>query len=315
MGTHRHRRPFASRAQRVALVLYLAIACLPWPTASRGDSPKQSFERWVPSFAIRSDIISQLSDGTVQSNLRPPDDPGSVTSGDERLVDPSIGLSIELQTPSLADVLGQPSAFVHAGASYFVGSRVTVAQEGAPGEFIEPPVDPLDPSRPNLEQQVSAQAVSGQGSRVSAELQPLVVSAGAGIALTFRIWERQIRLKPSFEYIREEIEASGTMRNAAGVRRSVGGVVETPFDYTVLSGSKKKEMHGIGGGLSVELDAARIGALQLSIFADAQVYSLLGGRKVEFSREEGGNSANWSVTLDRTLYRGGVGLRFRYLPE
>jgi len=111
------------------------------------------------------------------------------------------------------------------------------------------------------------------------------------------------------------VEGMGLMQNVSGQRISVDGVVVTPFDYTILSGKKKKTLHGLGGGLEIEMDAARAGPIALSIFADTQLYSLLGNRSLEFSSSEGVNSTDWSVTVDRLMYRAGVGLRFRYLPE
>ena len=155
----------------------------------------------------------------------------------------------------------------------------------------------------------------GQGTRTSAETQPLAISAGAGVAFSFDIGERRVRLKPSFEYVREQIEGTGEMRNVSGTRESVDGVVQVPFDKTLLFGSRKKTLHGLGGGLEIEMDAAKVGAFDLSIFAGAQVYRLLGDRSFEFASSEGTNTTSWSVTVDRLLYQAGVGLRFRYLPK
>jgi len=300
---------------RGAALLFCAFSILTGAATSRAESSSEESQRWVPAFAIQSHLISQRAKGSLESSQRPPDAPGSVTSDDGWLVDPSIGLSFELSTPQFAEVFGRPRAFAHAGASYAIGSTLTLAQEGAPGEFVEPPIDPLDPTRPDLVQRITAEAVAGQGTRNRAEIQPLVISAGAGVAFSFDLRGRQVRLKPSLEYIREDIEGSGEMRNAAGIRSSVGGVVVVPFEYTVLSSSQKKTLHGLGGGLEIEMDATRAGAFLISIFAGGQVYSRLGDRSLEFSSSDGTHTASWSVEMDRTLYRGGVGLRFRYLPE
>ena len=257
---------------RDTALLFSAFAILTGPAASQGESSGEESQRWVPAFAIQSHLISQRAKGSLESSQRPPDAPGSVTSDDGWLVDPSIGLSFELSTPQFAEVFGRPRAFAHAGASYAIGSTLTLAQEGAPGEFVEPPIDP---TRPDLVQRITAEAVAGQGTRNRAEIQPLVISAGAGVAFSFDLRGRRVRLKPSLEYIREDIEGSGEMRNAAGIRSSVGGVVVVPFEYTVLSSSQKKTLHGLGGGLEIEMDATRAGAFLISIFAGGQVYVLV----------------------------------------
>ena len=292
------------------------MAILLWPPSSWGDSSDVELDRWLPSLAIRSYIISQSTEGSLLSNQRPQDAPGSPLSGDGRLADPGMGVAIEVMTPALVRLPGSPRAFLHGGASYTFASKLTLVQEGAPGELVETPVDPFDPANPSPQTQSEPpQTVIGQGTRTSAETGPLSISAGAGIAFSFDIAGRRVRLKPSFEYFREEVEGTGLMQNVSGQRISVDGVVVTPFDYTILSGKKKKTLHGLGGGLEIEMDAARAGPIALSIFADTQFYSLLGNRSLEFSSTDGVNSTDWSVTVDRLMYRAGVGLRFRYLPE
>ena len=56
--------------------------------------------------------------------------------------------------------------------------------------------------------------MTGQGTRIYAELDPFLLTAGAGIAFTFEVWERTIRVKPSVEYIREELTVTGIVNRA-----------------------------------------------------------------------------------------------------
>jgi hypothetical protein len=61
----------------------------------------------------------------------------------------------------------------------------------------------------------------GQGAHVRVKTEALVVAAGAGIAFTFKVGGRTFRLKPSFEYMREELQVSGRLRRATQVSNSV----------------------------------------------------------------------------------------------
>jgi hypothetical protein len=57
----------------------------------------------------------------------------------------------------------------------------------------------------------------------------------------------------------------------------------------------------------------------LTVFLSAQAYALLGDRKVNFSDSQtdafGTESASWRFEPDEWLYRGAVGIRFRWLPK
>jgi len=302
-------RKIDSLTRRRGVGFGCALLVLSWSAGVRAEPSTDEIERWVPAFAIENHIVSQRAEGFLQSSQRPPDAPGSPMSGVGRLADPSMGLSFELMTPGLLNIPGRPRAFLHGGASYTFASTVPLVQEGAPGELIETPVDPEGT------QSEPPATVIGQGTRTSAEIQPLAISAGAGVAFSFDIGARRVRLKPSFEYVREQIEGSGEMLNVSGTRESLDGVVQVPFDKTRLFGSRKKTLHGLGGGLEIEMDAAQAGPFDLSIFAGARVYGLLGDRSFEFASREGDNTTSWSVTADRLLYQAGVGLRFRYLPR
>ena len=60
--------------------------------------------------------------------------------------------------------------------------------------------------------------ILGQGGETTATVGPLLVMAGAGFAFTLDAWDRALRIKPSFEYMREEIEISGVVRRAIRVQ-------------------------------------------------------------------------------------------------
>ena len=86
----------------------------------------------------------------------------------------------------------------------------------------------------------------------------------------------------------------------------------------------------MGAGLEIEMDTVRAGPFMITLFAGAQGVKLLGDTEVEFSEEQilvnppftaplrPNNqpiSATWTFEKDPWSYSGGVGVRFRFVPE
>jgi hypothetical protein len=314
------------------------------PEAAGGEpAPKDETERWVPSFSLFSGVLVQNADGELASGpirgdcalsprsldtlhcerqIRPtasididPDDPvvppvEFVTiSGGDRMVTPFVGGSLELMTPGLTSLPGRPRLFVHGDAAASFSATRDVAKEGVPDAF-----EVAEGS-----QFTSEATVLGQGSTTSAQVMPLVISAGAGVAFTLEAWERRIRIKPSVEYVREEIEVEGIVKRAVQTRYTPAPRAdEFPdgFRLIELSGREKRVFHGIGPGLEVEMDTLRAGPFMLAVYVSGNAYAFLGDREVEFSdTNEDGESAAWHFEKDEWAFRGFVGLRFRWVPE
>ena len=134
--------------------------------------------------------------------LRPP------VANDDRLVTPSMSGTLELMTPGIQALPGRPRFFVHGDAGALFGVEHHVARERAPSHL--PPLTADDPPYLRLAENFIEPAVSGIGSETTAEVQPLLVTAGGGIAFTVDLWGRRFRIKPSLEYMREEIDFTGS---------------------------------------------------------------------------------------------------------
>jgi hypothetical protein len=300
----------------------------PPQAAAREEQAKDETKRWVPAFSVYSGVLMQNAEGKISSTpLAPergvlffpldcPDWPVGVrdpvrcpTNGDDLMVAPFVGGSIELMTPGLTSLPGRPRLFVHGDAAASFAFTRDVAKEGIPGEF-EAPTSPTGESF-----QIEESAILGQGSRLSAEVKPLLLSAGAGVAFTLDAWERRLRIKPSVEYLREEIEVTGVMHRAVAKIPSPQNDLED-FDLIALSGSKKQSFHGIGPGLEIEADVAGAGPFMLTVYLAGQAYAFLGDLEMEFSdTNEFGETATWSFEKNRWGGRVGVGLRFRWVPK
>lgn len=276
------------------------------------SGPKPQSQRWVPALAIISGPLVNKGEGTIESFNGSPGCRESspkcgllfgTNSDQESSVFTFVGLSAEVMTPSfLPMVPGKPRFFVHGDVATSFDTTRTVARTGQASGGIKPPTqfnsDELLPT-------FSSTQVTGQGHKTTAEVKPLVVTAGAGLAFTIPVGERQIRIKPSFEFMQQEIEvttfvakvqseATGLLANRCSrsgwrpIEDSEGNVVnevlirsEIRCRFSEFSGSEKRTMRGIGPGLEVELDTRRVGPLLLTVFASAQAYKWLGSRSFE----------------------------------
>jgi hypothetical protein len=334
--------------------LALALALLPLLPSAGGAEPRDESTRWVPAIGFRSGLLGQNASADVVSGnviyqrttrervfrTRPPPQgffervttqnintqirPGA--DGDDLLLTPFVGGTLELMTPGLQMLPGRPRLFVRGDTQAAFATTRHIARERAPSAL--PPGNPivLDPA-------FIEDAVEGIGSETTAEVQPLAISAGAGVAFSFDLFGRRVRIKPSAEYLREEIDFEGSVVSA---QLSDTGINAFPpniplpkpslFIPITIRGSKSEVFEGVGAGLELELDAARAGPFMLSLFAGAQGVKLLGDREVEFSSttritnaalrpNPQDVSASWSFEKDPWSYSGGIGVRFRWLPE
>jgi len=317
-------QPVAASAQEIP-----TIEPIPVDERPAMDEPraKDETERWVPSLAVIGGLLVQQADASVESGeltgSDPPEPVSPSASGDDIMVGPFVGASVELMTPGVSFVAGRPRLFLHGDASGYFGPSRDIAREGAPESLPQEPQPPLTP-------EVS---VPGQGSKTSVELDTLVISAGAGVAFTLDAWQRRLRIKPSFEYFQEDVEVSGLVSRA--VRLDEGSTdprVDATYRFIEIDGSKGKTYRGIGPGLEIEMDAAQIGPFMLTLFLSGQAYKMLGDLEVEFTGSSEGRvvgpraddpefadlgteTATWSFEKDPWSFRGALGLRFRWLPQ
>jgi hypothetical protein len=273
------------------------------------------------------------------------------TDGDDVFLTPFVGGSTEVMTPGLQGVPGRPRLFAHGDLSAAFSFVRNVAKEGVPGGIEYPSPQRVNSSDPNspigppdlppgstlikTAPNTTEGSIPGIGSSTAGEVQTLVASAGLGVAFTIDAMERRIRIKPSVEYMREEIEVTGRLVRAYQVDTGLlkDAVPGAPLingvylDTIDLQAAKTRPFYGIGPGLEIEMDAARGGPVVLSLFASGQAYYMLGDLDVHMRAEQDVLAdgtyvvtdqtvdADWDFHIHQWAYRGGVGLRFRWLPE
>ena len=319
------------------LVLALTLGLL--GAAAADERSLDETERWVPAFGVYSGALAQKVDAAATSSQFlnpglpacgevPPDPPidppppvppscadevRPPVSGSDIMVAPFVGGTVELMAPSWTPLPGRPRLFIRGDVVAAFAFDRDIAKEGAPGERV----DPQSPEFPEV-------AILGQGSAASAEVQPLVASAGAGIAFTVDFRDRRLRIKPSVEWFREEVRFGGVVHRAVLTNPLASAPTLSTYEFITMAGSRSRTFNGIGPGLELEMDTLRAGPFMMTLFVSGQAYRILGNRKINFgatyqttAAELGGQvvSADWSFEKAAWSYRGGLGLRFRWVPE
>lgn len=328
--------PAATRDRRRRLAPLLAALAVALPCSALGqaddaDGPDER-DRWVPALSVFGGFLrlkhhGSLASGQVEgpradvSEVQSPTKIRPDAAGGSTPVVPLVGGSLELMTPRLFRAAGSPRLFAHGDLAASFSDERTLAGEGTPDDIML--TSPLPSNITGLFEPVWL----GQGSRTISELQPLVASAGVGVAFSVDLGGRRIRIKPSFEWLREELEVKGVVQRVVQAEgpfpdpfgRPRGAPVEEGFDnfrLISLTDTREKTFHGLGAGLELEGDATRLGPFVLSIYLSGQGYRFLGDREVAFSvTNEFDETAEWTFEQDAWGWRGNVGLRFRWLPE
>jgi hypothetical protein len=305
-------------------------------------------DRWVPSLAITSGLTIQKLQGSVDSVLfQPETNPTAVPlqgsfDDDDLAVSPFVGGSLEVMTPALPIPL-RPRLFMSGEILPTFDNERRVAVDKNPGCLRGPEVGApcVMDIVGLLDRSFAEDAVIGQGSLTTADIDTLVYGASFGVSFPARIAERQIRIKPSAGWITYKVDSTGTVVDAAcptyppqpqiNPNKCIPIVTDPQgaLRETVLMGSGSQRFHGIGGGLDIEMDTIRYGPLGVSLFLGARAYRILGDRTIAFSAEQTfgvgfdgtgmqvfpaeRSVAAWEVEVDPWMYRAHVGIRFQWL--
>jgi len=349
----------SSTVNRIAIWGALGV-WLAAPAVAQDAAVRPGEDRWIPGLGITGGITFQQQDSSVASSCAVggagatgipacsggvPPGPGVLRPSDDDTdwaVSPYVGVDAQLMTPALP-IPTRPRLFLRGEVLPTFAVTRSIANEGdATG--LEPPVfggtgrlqPPINYPEP---------AVSGQGSKTDSTVETLAFGADVGVAFPFELRGRQLRIKPSFGWLRYEVKVDGTVHRAIKNDRPTGNgavirdctflpdsVLPTSVSCAgvALSGTQSQWFNGIGPGLELEMDAFRAGPIGASLFLNAHGYRILGEREVRFSESVnypnpvGGPpaanqipadtyTANWSFEVHPWMYRAGVGIRFQWL--
>jgi len=343
------RRVAPHRLASVLLMLCSALA----PSVGSAQGEIDETERWVPSAAFSFDVIGQRASGSVESSdisgppistggCQGPQQPNGLcallvpsqqpltppSSGSDVATAALVGLSLEVMSPRLTPALQRPRLFAHVDGSLAFAFKRKLTGEGS----IDTMALPKPPQGSNAATNNSEGSIGGQGNRVFYEVKQLgILSAGAGMAFTFDLWGRRIRVKPSFEYMLQNVKYQGQANRAVQLRGGNAPPPSSIADFRLLYFRAEDDeiQHGIGGGLELEADTQRLGPLMLSVFLSGRAYHVLGdvgttlcsdtpvggGFSPDACETGVGERVVWNFEPESTIWRGAVGLRFRFAPE
>ena len=127
----------------------------------------------------------------------------------------------------------------------------------------------------------------GRGSKIDITEDENVWQAGAGVAFTFELFERRLRLKPSVEYQRRKLTVETTANEIftssdVGTRQTPTAPKTPPaFNIIQLAATDELVIDGLGPGLEVEMDTWMAGPFMLSLYISGQAYYALGDTKID----------------------------------
>jgi hypothetical protein len=319
----------------------------PFPIASLaadGGVPvgQQGEDRWVPSLAITGGATIQKQHGFVDSVVFEGMNPNpvplqGVVEGDDLVVSPFVGASLEVMTPAIP-IPTRPRPFLSGEILPTFGSDREIAVQGDPGCIKGPRLtDPCASAiETPLDHTFAEDAANGQGSTTTTLVDTLVFGAKLGVAFPAQLGKRQLRIKPSVGWINYEVGAEGVVVDAAcdpvdactPVQPAGGPPTPGFLRDTTLTANDSGRFNGIGPGLDIEMDVVRYGPLGVSLFLGGGAYRVLGNRKIAFSASEiftdqisapGTDRAvaDFEAELDPWMYRAHLGIRFEWLgnPE
>jgi hypothetical protein len=335
----------------VGVVFALCVAL-----AADAEELRDETEYWVPAFGPFFDVLGQKASGSVQpgnilgtplttggcndrgvlngdlcfsSRYGSPQNPpvnypkqlDRADASNDTSITPLVGFSLELMTPRLLDALLYPRVFVRGEFAASFGFERNLAGDGRPDTFV-----PFDPSLLLAGQtDYDEAAIKGQGTRTRIQVERWVYSGGVGPALTTSWFERRVRIKPSFEYLRQEIELIGVVHRALKLRIPVQAGNFNDLRLIAISQTKTITLDGFGPGLEVEVDTARVGPFLTSTYIMGRGYYFFDNLEHTLtatnSDPNGCNAAGqcemarWTYDIEPWAWRAGVGFRLRWLPE
>jgi len=222
---------------------------------------------------------------------------------------PYIEGSLELVGPAW---IFDARPFVSAGFGGEFSVSRDIAKEGTTGEFELPPLC-CGSTTDTGEQEA---LVKGQGSRLTAQFSSLYLTAGAGVAIPFETDAHAFRVKPSFRYMRDEVEVDGVVQRAL-LKEAGAHPNAVPDDFATISlnASDTFAFNSIGPAVEIDTDLSRKGRMVASVFVAGAVYFLIGDRDFAFrATNPDGESADFRVERDSVSYRLGIGVRLRFEP-
>ncbi|MFP6654155.1 MAG: hypothetical protein VCB25_00910 [Myxococcota bacterium] len=306
----------------VGLVLVVGLA---GPATAAEDLPGsgRKDDRWTPSLALSLGFTSQRFEGSVKSNRlitlfggitcqSPTRLCGRPSASSEKYLNTmNVSGIFEVQSPALPIPYLRPRIFFGGHVDSVSSQRRSIAREGDPQQILGVP-EGLGPFT-ELE-------LLGRGSETTVDSETIQFGAHVGIAFPVQIGDWQVSIKPSVRYLRQELLFGGIVSD--GIR---GDGLEslarsTPTNRILLLGSTTTDLHAVGPGIEIEIEAGGVRSLSASVFISGGAYRVLSDEQISFSTQVmDGNETGftlyegfWTADIDPWIYRANIGMRIRW---
>ncbi len=274
-------------------------------------------DRWVPSLALSLGFTTQDIGGSVSSKrtvigfdfpeFRPSD------QSRKYLNSIHVGGQFEMQSPALPIAYVHPR-FIFGGEIYNVSSqRRSIAREGDPRAELTEPAG----SNP-----FSALEILGRGSETAVDLDNVQFGAHIGLSFPVQLGDWRVSIKPSARYLKQELQFFGIVSEAqrGGPDDTVSVPRAIPTNVILLQGSENTDVHAVGPGLEIEIEAGGVRNLAASIFISGGAYRVLSDRRIRFSNTVNDSdgtaftnyTGDWTADIDEWLYRANIGFRVKW---
>ena len=299
---------------RISIVLHALwlLAASPAAAADPASGAGGDFDRWIPSLALTFGFTTQKHEGTVDSCrllvgcVGPIGPRRGFDSGENNFTTQQVGGTVELQTPQLLPYEWSPRIFIGGEILNVSAQKRPLAREGNPSSLGD---DGGDDDFPG-------DAILGQGSSTTSDADTVLYGASMGVSIPVQIGDWRISLKPSARYLNQELLFRGVVLNAE--RQGLLGN-RPPTQTIEIRANDSLDVHALGPGLEIEIDAARVGSIAASVFISGGAYKVLSDRKVSFSEtvrdnlETGTFRGFFTAEIDPWIYRANLGFRVKWL--
>lgn len=300
----------------VAVALVAAVTAAMPASANDPSNALVDHDRWIPSIGFAMGFTTQQQEGSASTEIqqgffgwapyadRPP------TEGDTGLNLLHVGGTFELQTPRLAPAEWSPRLFIGGEVLNVSSSRRSLAREG------DPKTELIEPSGGGSFVDL---AILGQGSTTESDAENVQYGAGIGFAFPAQIGEWRISIKPSAQYLHQEFHFTGLISDANRVDKLIGF---PPTRVVLLTGDDSLDVHAVGPGLEIEIEAAQVRSIAASVFISGGAYNVLSDRNVRFQSVTTATGdpndtrrfrGTWTAEIDPWIYRASVGMRIKWL--
>lgn len=297
--------------QRVLALAVLLFACGLGVHARPALAEARAQDEWQPGLTIFTAGLPE--ERAAQANT----ESQGFQDGESVGLPWSVGGGLELASPVVVDSFLSPRVVVHAEFGYVVDGNDPVSTVGDPGG--RPFVPSFFPAPASIE---------NQGAAVRAQAKPWILTGGIGSQLEFELFERQVYVRPSLEWMYRRDTIQGILGAGEGEMLDGSGNC-APCRILFIDAEREKGYHSLGAGIDAGIDAGRSGPLMARFFTTFRVYHILGDRKSDlvvdgtWVLEDGSPSSRTPPTStfsgryerEPVHFRVGAGFRLVWMPE